>query len=106
MANRTNPKNLPWFPLFSAAWLGSDTVDAMTMTERGIYITLLAMNWQYGSVAWDAKILSCKLNVDKRTIGNFLEKYRSLVVTSAEGFGNLEHFSFGYISLKQSRNQA
>jgi hypothetical protein len=85
----TNPKNLPWFPLFTAAWLGSDTLDVMTMTERGIYITLLVINWQYGDITWESKTLARKLNIDKRTIQNFMEKYRSLVVTCSEDTGNI-----------------
>ncbi len=86
MANNRplNPTNLPWFPFYTAAWLGSDTVMKMTMTETGIYINLMAICWQYGSVSWDETLLSKQLNVDQRTIGRFIEKYKHLTSTFHE----------------------
>jgi hypothetical protein len=87
MANRrpVNPTNLPWFPFYAAAWLGSETVMKMTMTEAGIYINLMAICWQYGSIPWDKTLLSKHLNVDQRTIGRFMEKYKHLTSTFHEG---------------------
>jgi hypothetical protein len=82
---KLNPKNDPWFPFYSAAWLGSSTVTGMTMTERGIYITLMALCWQYGEVEWDAKYLSRILGIDRRTCGRFMEKYTDLTQTLHEG---------------------
>ena len=77
-SKKMNPKNNPWFPLYTAAWLGSDTVDNMTMTERGIYITLMTMCWQYGSIPWDKSKLAKKLRIDQRVCGRFIEKYSNL----------------------------
>jgi hypothetical protein len=87
MANNrpVNPTNLPWFPFYAAAWLGSDTVMKMTMTEAGIYINLMTLCWQYGSIPWDKTLLSKHLNVDQRTIGRFMEEYKHLTSTFHEG---------------------
>lgn len=82
---KMNQKNLPWFPFYTAAWLGSATVSKMTMTERGIYVTLMSMCWQYGSVQWDKKTLSKQLGIDPRTLGGFMEKYMNLTQTLHEG---------------------
>ncbi|WP_162601356.1 hypothetical protein [Occallatibacter savannae] len=48
------------------------------MTERGIYISLIALNWRDGSISWSEARLAKKLGIDRRTIGKFLEKYRLL----------------------------
>jgi hypothetical protein len=89
MNNRINPKNQPWFPFYAAAFLGSDTVISMTMTECGIYIKLIAMCWLYGSIPWDSKLLAKKLVIDKRTVVAFMEKYGRLIGDLSEPSGNL-----------------
>jgi len=93
MAKKMNPNNLPWFPFYTAAWLGSDTVDDMSMTERGIYIMLMAMCWQNGDITWDKTALAKKLRIDQRTIGRFMDKYTNLTqslqdisIESPQGF--------------------
>jgi len=50
----------------------------MSMTERGIYATLMAICWRDGSISWSETRLAKKLGIDRRTIGRFLEKYRHL----------------------------
>ncbi len=81
MAKKMNPSNLPWFPFYTAAWLGSTTVTGMTMTERGIYATLMAMCWQYGEIEWDATVLAKMLYIDRRTVVKWMEKYEHLTTT-------------------------
>lgn len=78
-----NPNNLPWFPFYAAAWTGSRTVVKMSMAERGIYISLLAVCWQHGELEWDADYLSRILCGDKRTIQKWMDKYECLVETSS-----------------------
>jgi hypothetical protein len=86
MANKKmNPNNLPWFPTYTAAWLGSDTVQGMTYTERGIYHELMVMCWQYGSIPWDKKTLAKRLRIDQRVCGRFMENYTDLTQTLHEG---------------------
>lgn len=84
-----NPNHLAWFPFYAAAWLGSDTVMKMTMTEVGIYINLMAICWQYGSIPWDKTLLSKHLGVDQRTVGRFMEKYEHLTSTFHDGSKNV-----------------
>jgi hypothetical protein len=84
MAKKINPKNKPWFPFYTAAWLGSGTVINMSMGERGIYITLMALCWQHGDLPWDEKTLARLLVIDKRTVRAFMDKYVSLVEDSGD----------------------
>lgn len=94
MARHLNPTNLPWFPFHSAAFLGSATVINMTVAERGIYITLLAMCWQNGSIIWNAKVLAKQTGIDYRVLSRFLESYGELTVklqgSSREVTGKLQ----------------
>src|ERR1039458_10599715 len=85
MAKKMNPSNLPWFLFYTAAWLGSSTVTKMTMTERGIYATLIAMCWQYGEIEWDATILAKMLYIDRRTVVKWMEKYEQLTTPLQSG---------------------
>lgn len=85
MAKKMNMSNLPWFPFYTAAWLGSSTVTGMTMTERGIYSTLMAMCWQYGEIEWDATVLAKMLYIDRRTVVKWMDKYEHLTTTLQSG---------------------
>ena len=87
MAKKMNTTNLPWFPFYTAAWLGSTTVTGMTMTERGIYATLMAMCWQYGEIEWDATVLAKMLYIDRRTVVKWMEKYEHLTAALQLGSG-------------------
>jgi hypothetical protein len=37
---KLNQKNLPWFPFYTAAWLGSDTVENMTGSHKSNHSSL------------------------------------------------------------------
>jgi hypothetical protein len=78
---KLNPKGLPWFPMYTAAWLGSETVQGMTMTERGIYHELMVMCWQYGSIPWDKTRLAKRLRIDPRVVVRFMDNYTNLTTT-------------------------
>src|SRR5690348_1538450 len=75
-----NANRFPWIEFQATTWLASRTVKEMTMAERGIYITLLAINWRDGEIIWDAAQLSKDMAIDKRTIGKWMEKYGKLTV--------------------------
>lgn len=38
----------PWFPLYTADWLTSHSVRAMTLEQQGLYLRLLALAWDGG----------------------------------------------------------
>ena len=77
--NQINPKGLPWFPFYVAAWLGSPDVLAMRDAERGIYMQLLANVWLYGSVPADPWKLSQVLHTRYETTTKWLQKWSHLV---------------------------
>lgn len=47
---RSTKDRRPWFSFYAADWLADENVMAMTLAERGAYITLLAIQWREGSV--------------------------------------------------------
>jgi uncharacterized protein YdaU (DUF1376 family) len=57
MAN-AKPTTAPAFQFYTADFLGSTKVDAMSMTERGVYITFLARCWQDNGLPTDPKALA------------------------------------------------
>lgn len=88
MAKKMNPNRSPWFPFYTAAWLGSTTVINMPMADRGIYITLMAACWQYGEIEWDENVLSKLLAIDRRTIAKWMQTYGNLTVSLREASGD------------------
>ena len=48
----------PAFQFYAKEFLSSSRVMAMTMTERGVYITLLSVQWMDGTIPADMKALA------------------------------------------------
>lgn len=48
----------PWFRFFASDWLGSPSVQMMSPAERGIYIQLLAAQWEFGPLPNDQRKLA------------------------------------------------
>lgn len=84
---KVNPDNLPYFPFYAAAWIGSATVDKMTMAERGMYSTLLAYNWLLGDIPWDVKGIAKLLKVHRTVAEGFLKKFGRLAEEVRKGCG-------------------
>lgn len=61
-----------YFPFDVIDWLTSPDVTNMSAAERGIYITLLAVQWRDGHVPADAKLLAKTLGLDYRSVANWL----------------------------------
>lgn len=57
----------PAFQFYPGDFLSSDNVDRMSMTERGMYITLMAKYWLKGGLPADLKELAgmCRMKPDK-----------------------------------------
>lgn len=71
----------PWFPFDVVDWLTSADVRKMTCSERGVYITLLAVQWRDGKLPRDLAILSKCTALVERTLANFLTKFPHLFAT-------------------------
>jgi hypothetical protein len=82
---KVNPDNLPYFPFYAAAWIGSGTVDEMSMAERGIYSTLMAYNWLLGDIPWDIKGVAKLLHIHNTVAERFLKKFGILAVEVQKG---------------------
>jgi hypothetical protein len=50
-------KRMPYFPMFAADWLLSQTVATMAPEEQGIYISLLAHAWMNDGIPADHRKL-------------------------------------------------
>jgi hypothetical protein len=71
---------LPWFKFWPHRWIGSATVQRMSMSARGLYITMMAYQWVLGSLPRDPWQLGKLLGVDCRTTVRWLELYSDLTV--------------------------
>lgn len=87
MARKVNPKSLPYFPLYAAAWKYSETVANMTMAERGIYVSLMVENWLGGEIPWDGRSVARLLNIHRTVAERFLKKYSNLAEEVRKGCG-------------------
>lgn len=47
------PRKTPWLPLWASDWNGSPAVRRMGLAARGLYLTMLLHQWEYGSVPDD-----------------------------------------------------
>lgn len=73
-----NGKSLPWFPFFPADWRGSPNVQQMTAAERGVYIDLLAIQWEHGDIPSDPALFEKVYGIDRTVYANFVLKYDQL----------------------------
>jgi uncharacterized protein YdaU (DUF1376 family) len=60
-ATHPTRKQAPSFPLYASDFLGSPSVLSMSMTERGVYITLLCAQWELGSLPTAMKPMAALL---------------------------------------------
>ena len=77
-----------WFPFYSSAWLGSDTVIRMCSGDRGTWIMLLAYYHANNQrpISLDPWLLSRKLNTEYRDVCRFLVNYACLLdIRTPEG---------------------
>jgi hypothetical protein len=77
-------KGFSWFKFDVVDWLTSKTVLSMTLAERGLYITMLAVQWRDDGLPKSLALLSKVTGVDQRILRKFLEKYSELFVDSLE----------------------
>lgn len=56
----------PWFKFYPGDWLSSRRVALMKPAEKGVYIDLLAICWQEGSIPADPDELAYLLRLSKR----------------------------------------
>jgi uncharacterized protein YdaU (DUF1376 family) len=64
-------KDCPSFNLFTSDWLAGTM--AMTYEEKGLYIDLLALQWENGHLPPDARLR--RLRVPKSVLNEILEKF-------------------------------
>jgi len=72
------PPSFAWFPLIVADWLGSSAVQRMTMAERGIYLTLLMYQWQWGDLPASVANRREACGIDPRSSRRFATKFPKL----------------------------
>jgi uncharacterized protein YdaU (DUF1376 family) len=65
---------MPYFPMFAADWLLSQTVATMAPEEQGIYISLLAHAWMNDGIPADHRKLLRLLGIDPATYGEALSR--------------------------------
>lgn len=56
----------PWFKFWASEWLSNRRVALMTPAQKGVYIDLLALCWQEGSIPSDPTELAFLLRLSKR----------------------------------------
>src|ERR1700739_3779370 len=76
-------ENSGWsfFPFDVNNWLTSDDVNAMTLAERGIYITALAVQWRDGYFPSSYLKFAKELKMDRRPARTFLQEWGSTIFT-------------------------
>ena len=79
-----------WFPFDVIDWLTSLDVQTMGMSDRGVYITLLAVQWRDGSLAADPKHLAKQSGIDSRVVAPWLQRWSNLVPCLQHGCSNSE----------------
>lgn len=68
-----------WFKFDIEGWLSSPEVLQMTMAERGMYITLLAVQGRDGKLHADVDFLAKQAAVDRRGLKKWLAKWGKLM---------------------------
>lgn len=58
----------PWFPFYVDDWLASESVRAMSLAARGLYIECLRHAWTEGSIPADVTLLARVLGVSRREV--------------------------------------
>lgn len=68
-----------WFPFDIEGWLSSPEVLQMSMAERGMYITLLAVQGRDGKLHAEIDFLAKQAAVDRRGLRKWLQKWGQLL---------------------------
>lgn len=80
------PDAIPWMPFYAADWITSHSVRAMTMAERGLYITLLTEAWLAGgSLPADLERLARIVGTTEKELRQALEGPLGEVWSTIEG---------------------
>ncbi|HYH00323.1 MAG TPA: hypothetical protein VD837_14415 [Terriglobales bacterium] len=73
--NGRDPRGMPWFKFWASRWLGSDTVDSMSLAQQGIYVRLLCGLQVYGKLTRDVWKLSKRLNIPYRPLMGWMTDF-------------------------------
>lgn len=71
----TENRGWTWFPFDVRNWLTSQDVLAMTSSEEGLYIRMLAFQWMYDELPGDPRQLAKLLGRDQRQVSSFLKRW-------------------------------
>ena len=72
------PPTFAWFPLIVTDWQGSSTVQRMTMSDRGIYLTFLMYQWQWGDLPASGRTRARGCNIRAHTCARFAHRFPRL----------------------------
>ena len=71
-------KGFSYFPFDVIDWLTSDDVGRMTTSERGVYITLLAVQWRDDGLPEDLRLCAKSCGLRYEVVHKWFESYPSL----------------------------
>jgi len=80
---KNDKSKAPWFKFYAKDWLSDGVVMAMTAEERGVYIQLLAMDWNDDGILDSDEALSLICKADVSVISTVVE--RSFAGRSTDG---------------------
>lgn len=76
---------LEWFPFYASDFLDSDNVQFMSMAERGLYITLLAMQWRSETLPDDERELAKRVGLQLRSFKTLWKQVAFKFVKVSDG---------------------
>jgi hypothetical protein len=76
--------SLPWFKMWAARWLGSETVGGMTLAEQGLFVRILCTQHVYGPLPRDPWKLSKLLGIRYEAATRWLHKYSALTADAEQ----------------------
>ncbi len=80
------PDAIPWMPFYAADWITSHSVRAMSLAERGLYITLISEAWLAGgSLPADLERLARIVGMTEKELRQALEGPLGEVWSTIEG---------------------
>jgi len=68
-----------WFPFDVVDWLTSDDVARMNPHDRGVYITLLCIQWRDGFIPADNLLAAKALGIERRNFTSWMQRWSHLV---------------------------
>lgn len=72
---KREPNTLPWFRFWANRWMGSDTVDSMSMAQQGIFVRVLCGLHIHGKLTRDVWKLANRLNIPYRPLLKWMEDF-------------------------------